>query len=635
MKIYAGETLTYCDLSHSAAVALAIDDLRADFADVMGVTLAESSEADAKLLIGTTLPEELKGQFEGHAIRVEGDRICLSGSDERGLMWAIYTLCGEYLGVYPLYFWADRVKPHLDELEVRDYVSAPFAVKYRGWFINDEDLLTGFEKTEKRRDVDYPFYHTVVSDRLMKRIAEAALRSKMNLIIPASLMNIDNPDERTLCDICAGRGLYLSMHHIEPLGVSSFTWDTYWAKKGEAPEQSYFRCPERYHEIWRYYAKLWARYPNVIWQLGLRGRGDKQVWTLDRDFPVSDAERGAIISRAIAEQYEIVREALGHENFVSTSTLWLEAGPLMEKGCLTFPDSTIRVFSDIGYSQQFGGDLTSAAVSDEGRGVYYHCAFIGAGPHLVRGTSAEKMLANMRLALAKGCDDYAIMNVSNIREFCENIDLFAAITREGGDVDVNRVWGENAELSKRFYAAYPEIPGGAVMLDGMTEHFGIRLTQFFEKPQNKFSIHYYAERDLYAHPDFQSPADAAEWVDGFFKRGIAAMEEFLASVTKRASVPEKDDRYFRSQYLYQPRIILGLWQWGHAVCQTVIERDAAYADQAVLRLEDAEAAMAENCYKNEAPYLSDWTGWYAECNKVSLKRMKNAALKLASIIREG
>ena len=66
--------------------------------------------------------------------------------------------------------------PQLDSLDVvRDYQSEKFAVRYRGWFINDEDLLTGFELPDKKREVDYPFYHTVVSDSLMKKAVEAAL----------------------------------------------------------------------------------------------------------------------------------------------------------------------------------------------------------------------------------------------------------------------------------------------------------------------------------------------------------------------------------------------------------------------------------------------------------------------------
>ena len=50
----------------------------------------------------------------------------------------------------------------------------------------------------------------------------------------------------------ARRGLYLSMHHIEPLGVSAFTYENYWAERGQEPLFSYYSEPAKVEEVWRH-----------------------------------------------------------------------------------------------------------------------------------------------------------------------------------------------------------------------------------------------------------------------------------------------------------------------------------------------------------------------------------------------
>lgn len=87
---------------------------------------------------------------------------------------------------------------------------------------------------------------------------------QFNLIIPASFIDIRNSDGRVLVETAANRGLFLSMHHIEPMGVSAFTYFNYWkAKNGSKPLFSYFSNKEKVEEVWRVYADEWAKFPNV------------------------------------------------------------------------------------------------------------------------------------------------------------------------------------------------------------------------------------------------------------------------------------------------------------------------------------------------------------------------------------
>ena len=70
--------------------------------------------------------------------------------------------------------------------------------RYRGWFINDEDLLTEWFGDGGRRDIAYRYYHQVTSPKATRHVFEALLRLQCNLVIPASFVDIRNPAEERL-----------------------------------------------------------------------------------------------------------------------------------------------------------------------------------------------------------------------------------------------------------------------------------------------------------------------------------------------------------------------------------------------------------------------------------------------------
>ena len=46
-------------------------------------------------------------------------------------------------------------------------------------FINDEDLLTDWVESGKKRNMDYPFYKTVADMSVIDKVAETAMRLKI------------------------------------------------------------------------------------------------------------------------------------------------------------------------------------------------------------------------------------------------------------------------------------------------------------------------------------------------------------------------------------------------------------------------------------------------------------------------
>jgi hypothetical protein len=265
------------------------------------------------------------------SIGEEGRHLVIAGSDTRGAIYGIYEFSRAVLGVNPLYLWTGHAPAHKVTLDLGSIslTDGPSTFRYRGWFINDEDLLLGWTGKFDQDFQNNAFTKHAGYANALEPIMETALRLKQNLLIPCSLLDILDPSDEDLVRRVSERGLLISQHHIEPLGVFPKRVRRYWQEKGDVEPLSYTKNPEKYEEVWRLYASRWARYDNVVWQLGLRGMGDKPVWVDDPYAPETASGRGQLIAGAIAKQHEIIAEALGHNDFASTATLWMEGMELL------------------------------------------------------------------------------------------------------------------------------------------------------------------------------------------------------------------------------------------------------------------------------------------------------------------
>lgn len=280
----------HCDALESGCLHLAVADLLSDLIRLTGRTpitfdrLPDGSQSVPAIVIGTVRNPSLRAfaasagidlsslegtdVFERYRVQIvpETQTVLLCGADTRGAMWAVYEFCEHVLGIDPLYLWTDNTPSELPTKTLRSLIleDAPSTFRYRGWFINDEDLLSGWHEGGGNRTIDYPYYNQVVHPDVMARVIETALRLKQNLLIPASFLDIDNSPEEALVRLASERGLLVSQHHIEPLGVSSFAMSSYWRARGRAEPPSYVTDPELVREAWRHYAQRWARYPGVV-----------------------------------------------------------------------------------------------------------------------------------------------------------------------------------------------------------------------------------------------------------------------------------------------------------------------------------------------------------------------------------
>ena len=409
---------------------------------------------------------------EGFVIKSDGNNIRIIADGYLGTMWGIYTFCEKYLGIDPCYLFNDMEIQKIETLEVDSiYIEdKPQSFGFRGVFINDEDLLTGWKEGGGIRPIDYPWYTMTVDEKVMDMVVETLLRLKLNLVIPASFLDVDNPPEKLLADCVAKRGIYLSQHHLEPLGLSHFTLEQYCKRYGKTGEYSYIHYPELLEEAWKFYAKKWAEYDNVVWQIGLRGKADRPVWE-EAEVPNEEelAKYGAFISDALERQKQIIMEATGGKAKYFTSTLWMEGSRLVEKGVLKAPENTILVFADTGPNQMYGADYYQVTGrEDMETGIYYHLQYFCCGPHLAPQTGLDKLYYNMKLARDMGDDSYCIINASNIREFVFELTAYAEMlwdidtfSAERYMNDYVKEFGSQADnlvvLIKEYYNSMPEI----------------------------------------------------------------------------------------------------------------------------------------------------------------------------------
>ena len=174
---------------------------------------------------------------------------------------------------------------------------------------------------------------------------------------------------------------------------------------------------------------MFGLYPNVIWQLGLRGIADRPMWLADPNTPQSDADRGRLISEAMAAQVEILDEVCLRQPRYPSTTLWAEGSALNQHGLLTIPEEAIVVFADNSPGWKWQRDFYSTPRNPRNTyGVYYHHGLIGSGPHLAQVPSPHKTYECLQTAVEKGARAYAIFNVANIREFVLGIDATAKMT---------------------------------------------------------------------------------------------------------------------------------------------------------------------------------------------------------------
>ena len=338
---------------------------------------------------------------EAYEMDISEGTIMIYGADDRSFIYALNEISEKYLGILPFWFWNDQkleVKPYV-EIPCGIYHSEPNRIRYRGWFINDEVLISHWTAGVSK---NYPW----------EMVFEALLRCGGNLVIPGTDKN-----SKIYAPIASDMGLMITHHHAEPLGAEMFL------RAYPDLEPSYLKHKDLFEGLWKEAIER-QKDEEVIWNIGFRGQGDIPFWANDPAYDTPQ-KRGELISNIMKEQYAMVREQI--PDAVFCTNLYGEILELYREGYLQIPEDVIMIWADNGYgkmvSRRQGNHNPRVPAlpeaGDKGRqGTYYHVSFydLQAANHITMlPNSMEFVERELQDAMTHGITDLWIINASNIK----------------------------------------------------------------------------------------------------------------------------------------------------------------------------------------------------------------------------
>ena len=374
----------------SEPIERALADLANDWYMVFGAEPLYLESAEGPALI-------FKGDFDAAAdresftLRVTDGKLTLQGADELGLIHAIYTVSEKILGVSPFYFYNDIMPERKAEIplaEGTDLSHGSPAFKYRGFFVNNEDMITGsFPDPMRENFVDLYYF---------EKYCELILRLHGNMIAPGTR---PYPDE-SVREVVLRRGMYVNDHHVTPLGLNVYMWP-------EDQEFSYVSNPEYMEKVWRECVQA-QKHRKMFWTISFRGRGDQSFWSIDKNAPVTDADRAAVISRALHKQVELIREVQPEADIMFN--MYDEQAELCKQGLLKIPEGVTRVWPNDG-----AGVMSDGGACAEGDGIYFHIT--ACRNRYCEAVSPEQIYTEFNRFKDAGANGCLVMNIGNIRPF--------------------------------------------------------------------------------------------------------------------------------------------------------------------------------------------------------------------------
>ena len=348
--------------------------------------------------------------------------LVIAGSDRRGVAYGTFSL-SEAIGVSPWYWWADVPIKKRSQLYIKaDYVSQQPTVKYRGFFINDEDwglkpwATDNFEK--ELGDIGPMTY---------AKVCELLLRLKGNMLAPAmhtcTGAFYSHPESKLVADTF---GIIITTSHCEPLLLNNAA-PTEWDQQRDG-DWNYKTNGENIRRKWENRLAEAAQYEN-IYTVAMRGLHDEG---LRGCLPMK--ERVPLIEQVIRDQRDILARHIPSPNGETSADAshvpqifvpYKETMDIYENG-LQVPDDITLVWVDDNY-----GYMKRVSNPDEqrrggGAGVYYHLSYLGT-PHdylWLNTTPPVLMYEELKKAYDTGANRYWLLNVGDIKPMELGIQTF-------------------------------------------------------------------------------------------------------------------------------------------------------------------------------------------------------------------
>jgi hypothetical protein len=322
--------------------------------------------------------------------------LVIAGSDKRGTIYGMYELSDE-IGVSPWYYWADvPVEQHaeLHALPGAFTLGEP-AVKYRGFFLNDEAPALSGWAYEKFGGFNSDFY---------AHVFELLLRLKGNYLWPAMWGRAFNDEDPENADLADELGVVMGTSHHEPMSRAQAEWERYGSG------------------AWDYQTNAAAL--RTFWEGGIRRLGNRDaIITLgmrgDGDVALSATADIALLERIVSDQRDLLSSVLPGRALTDIPQVWTlykEVQDYYDQG-MRVPDDVTLLFADDNWGNIRKLPKLEDAPRAGGYGVYFHYDYVG-GPRNYKWLNTSPIARTweqMSLARAYGADRIWIVNVGDLK----------------------------------------------------------------------------------------------------------------------------------------------------------------------------------------------------------------------------
>jgi hypothetical protein len=396
-------------------VVRVVNDLRTDIESVTGVrpvvsvdqipphdeivligTLGRSPLIDKLVSAGKLDVSGIAGRWEtsleqvvDHPLPRVGRAFVIVGSDQRGTIFGAYDV-SKGIGVSPWYWWDDVPPRHASELYVlpgRHTQGTP-AVKYRGFFINDENPDLGTWAPAYFGPGLASGYPGGFNSHFYARIFELMLRLKANYLWPAVWGRAFAEDDPQNHATAKAYGVVMGTSHEAPMMRGIEEWNRHAVPAvrdsngnivtpGHDPYGGTGEWSFRYNSraIEAYWTDGIRRMVNQAFEgvvtLGMRGNGDTSL----PDGPGID-----LMKSIIAAERQILTDVT-RANLTTIPQVWTlykEVQRYWDEG-LRPPDDVMVVFTDDNWGNIRKLPDQSLPPRSGGYGLYYHFDYVGGG----------------------------------------------------------------------------------------------------------------------------------------------------------------------------------------------------------------------------------------------------------------
>ncbi|MFJ6214125.1 glycosyl hydrolase 115 family protein [Streptomyces sp. NPDC092296] len=353
--------------------------------------------------------------------------LVIAGSDQRGTIFGAYDL-SRGIGVSPWYWWDDVRPRHRDELYIlpgRHTQGTP-AVKYRGFFINDENPSLGTWAPEYFGPGKAPGFEGGFNAAFYAKVFELMLRLKANYLWPAVWGRAFAEDDPQNHATAKRYGVVMGTSHEAPMMRGIEEWNRHAVAAvrdsagnittpghdpyGGTGEWSFRQNAEALKAYWADGIRRMVDqdFEGVV-TLGMRGNGDTSL---------PDGDGIELMTEIIATQRKILADVTGKDvtTIPQVWTLYKEVQRYWDRG-LRAPDDVTVVLTDDNWANVRKLPNLKTDARSGGYGLYYHFDYVGAGRNYkwVDTTSLPNMWDQLNQCYTYGNHGLWITNAGDVK----------------------------------------------------------------------------------------------------------------------------------------------------------------------------------------------------------------------------